>query len=48
MKILEISINDLNKVIIFMIVFFVAMAILMICDFNYSRNKIKNIQINRF
>jgi hypothetical protein len=48
MKIIEIPIKDLNQIIISMIVFFVAMALVMICNFNFTRNKIKNIQMNRF
>lgn len=48
MQIIEISINDLNKIIIYIIVFFIAMAILLICNFNFSRNKINAIKMTRF
>jgi hypothetical protein len=48
MKIINLSINEINQIIIFLIIIFVTIAILMICDFNLSRKKIKSIHINRF
>ena len=48
MKLLEISIADLNIIIMYVIGFFVAMAVLLICNFNSTRKKIKSIEINRF
>lgn len=48
MQIIEISINDLNQIIIYLIVFFVVMAVLLICNFNFSRNKINAIEMTRF
>lgn len=48
MKLLEISIADLNIIVLYVIGFFVAMAVLLICNFNSSRKKIKSIEINRF
>lgn len=45
---IEIPINDLNKIIIYITIIGVVMAILLICNFNMSRKKIRNTSMNRF
>ena len=48
MKLSEISIADLNIIIMYVVGFFIAMAVLLVYNFNSSRKKIKSIEINRF